>query len=380
MLGLLAFFAVAQVPVDQPPRLRTVLPNGAVVLVERAAGSKSLALTLFASARQTPETAATHGHRHLLEHLMATGTSGNLDARVEAEGGFFHAQTSRDAISFEFRLPPKGLKLGIDALRDLLGANRFTPDQIAREAGILNQEEALRDPVSRLSQAAWDQAYGAGGLDPFGTLDSVLKATPDSLRKLHQTTFAANHLAVVVVGNVDLDDATRQVSDLLTSLPRVKAAAVSRRSNGEGGRVVSNVRGEAIALPVKGFRDPELAAGLAAIFAVAAEVPKGSVVYTPTAGPGLITLVAPEGGIDAALKNVSADEAFGRGRELARRWVRTKLSGPSAIAQFRGSLLVQAIDLRPETLLENLGTMQPTTFVRALESLQTDRAVRVVGR
>src|SRR5688500_7954220 len=98
MLSLLAPLCLLQVPIQQPPRLRTVLPSGAIVLVERMPAATSLSVQLFASARAVPESKQTHGWRHLLEHLVARGPKGDIDARLESQGAFMRARTLRDAM------------------------------------------------------------------------------------------------------------------------------------------------------------------------------------------------------------------------------------------------------------------------------------------
>jgi len=81
MLSFAAGLALLFSPPQQPPRLRTLLDNGAVVLVEPVP-SATISVQLFASSKYAPETAASHGYRHLLEHLIARG-DGTLDRRLE---------------------------------------------------------------------------------------------------------------------------------------------------------------------------------------------------------------------------------------------------------------------------------------------------------
>jgi hypothetical protein len=56
------------------------------------------------------------------------------------------------------------------------------------------------------------------------------------------------------------------------------------------------------------------------------------------------------------------------------------LSTPDGVAEARGQLLVQEIDLKPETVLENLDTMTAKNFSDALEAFRSPVAVVVEGR
>ena len=185
MLALFACFVATQVPIEQPPRLRTILNNGAAVLVEKATGAKTLSLDFFASSRGTEETATTNGLRHLLEHLIARGPKGDLDVKLETAGGFLQAETLRDAMEFKITLPSGQLPLGMRIVEQLMQMPVVTPEMIQHEALIIEQEIALRENSSKLSAEAWLTSFGDKGLDVLGNLDVIRNATPAMLDKVH---------------------------------------------------------------------------------------------------------------------------------------------------------------------------------------------------
>lgn len=382
MLALLCAASVAssQVPVGQPPRLRTLLPNGATILVERIPGARSLAIGLYASSRSAPDTPSTHGFRHLLEHLVATGKDGDLDHKLESAGGFMRARTLRDVIAFEMTLPAGGLNVGIDATRDILATQVKSAEVVTREAKILGEEEALRDPASRASEVAWRRVYGDGGLDPFGSLEAVSAATPAQLEKLRKTTFVASNLVLVIGGDVDLDAATKAATEVLGPMPTVKKTEAPRRIASPT-EVSADVEGAYRAIPVRGYRDPATAAALAACLSLASELDRPTILYTPSGTPGLILVGTLDGdaALAKALEEAKPQVLFERGRDLARRWVRNRMMEPEQIVAFRGMLMSEAIDLRPETMLENLDTMTYVSFAAALEGLRASSAIRVGG-
>lgn len=379
-LALLAGFvcSLSQVPIDQPSRLRTILPNGAVILVERIPGSKSVALGLYASSKSAPETNATHGYRHLIEHLVARGKSGDLDRRLETAGGFLRARTLRDAICFEFTLPPTGLQTGLDAVAELIDTPIPSPEVIRQEVEILAEESAIRDASSLASQVAWHRAYGEGGLDPFGDLSVIAKATPEGLDAVRVTAFDGANLVVTVAGDLDLDRATALVSNVLKKATHANQPAhVTRKLNATVDE--QPTKGDYRALTVRGYRDPATAAALAACLAVGSEIPRGQLIYTPSGEPGMVLVGTPDSRADlqSIIGKLKPNELFERGRELARRWVRNRMAEADGIVSFRGLLLTSAVDLKPEIMLENLETMKYAAFVAALESLQSPTAIAV---
>ena len=121
MLSTLAcLLTLHQVPIQQPPRLRTILGNGAIVLVDRSPGAQTVSIQLFVSSKAVPDTKLNHGLRHLLEHFEARGRKKDLDAKVESAGGFIFAKTLRDGTHYEVLLPRKSWKLGMGVMQEIM--------------------------------------------------------------------------------------------------------------------------------------------------------------------------------------------------------------------------------------------------------------------
>jgi predicted Zn-dependent peptidase len=381
MLALFACLVATQVPIEQPPRLRTILDNGAAILVEKVPGAKTLSLDFFASSRGAEESAATNGVRHLLEHLIARGPKGDIDVRLETAGGFLQAETLRDAMEFKITLPAGQLPLGMRIVAELMQMPVVTPESIQHEALIIEQEMALRENSSKLAAAAWMTSFGDKGLDVVGTLDVIRNTTPAMLEKVHREQFSGPNIAITAVGDLDLDDATKACSAVLSKSTKTVVKPIDR-GVGVGGTVNSSATGQAIALPVTGWRYPETAARVAAAFALASEVDNGFVIYTPSAGAGLVIVgrSTSNTGLENIVAKANANDLFVRGRSLAKSWIQNMLQSPSGIAEARGLLLVQEFDLKPETMIENLDTMSVNRFTEALAAFRSPEAVTVVGK
>jgi predicted Zn-dependent peptidase len=381
MLAFIACLLATQVPIDQPSRLRTILPNGAAIVVENVPGAKSLSVQLFVSSRGTEETPITNGLRHLLEHIIARGPKGDLDQRLETAGGFLTAETSRDAMIFRLNLPPGQLGLGIKCVEELMHMPVVTPEMIQHEALILEQEAALKDDESKFSAAAWTQAYGDKGLDPLGNLDVIRNATPPMLDGIHRIQFVASNLVLAVAGDVDIDVATRACYTILSKA--AKADVTGReRGTGSGGQTSVDVPGLAYSLPVPGLRMTLTAARLAAALALASEADGCYVIYTPSGNSGLITLGRAEdkAGLARVIRSAEPTELFERGQYLAKSWMARMLDTPEHIANIRGLLLVNGVDLKPDVLLENLKSMTYKQFEAAINAFKSNDVVVVSGR
>ncbi len=380
MLPLIACLLATQVPVGQPPRLRTSLSNGAIVQVERMPNANSLSVQLFVASRNTPETPATNGRRHLLEHLVARGTHGDLDQRLESVGAFLNAHTLRDATQFEVTLPAGQLKLGLAALQETMHMPEVTQDVIKHEAIVLGQESALREPEDKLSAAAWSAAYGDDGLDAFGNLDVIRSTTPADLVELHRRMYIGSNLVISIAGDVDLDAATKLAADILKVIPAGETRLPSSRKSATSAEVTLPGSGEARGAAVPGFLSPKSAWVLAAGLSVAATIPNCFVTYTPTSRNGLVIVGQTDGNrIGSAFDSAKANELVAHGRRLARRWVERQLQDPTAVASLRGMLLVQSLGLKPEVMLENIDAMQPYQFEEGLDAFRHGAGVIVGG-
>ena len=382
LLSLFAFALAQQLPeIERAPRLRTILPNGATVLVERVPNASRVYARLFLSARGAEDAPATHGLRHLLEHLVATGRDGRLDERLEREGAFLSPQTLRDAIEFDCDAPGGKLGLALGALGEMLSLRPLAQEAIVREVGVVRQEGALQTPSARLSAAAWRVAYGDAALAPFGDPETMRRATPAALADLHRRLCAGPNLVIVVAGDVDLDKATAAAASVVRTAPRLEAR-FGARPEGKGGQEEADAYGEARALPVPAYDSPRAVAALAVALALASDVETGFVTYTPSGRPGLVILgqTGENSGLAARVDGADAASLWGRGRLLVRLWLQRQTADPGASASLRGLLLAQSPDYSPDRMREAIEGMTFKGFEAALAALKGPGAVRVVGR
>lgn len=367
-------------PLEQPPRLRTLLKNGAVVFVEKVPNAATISVQLLASSRGTKDTPKTHGLRHLLEHLLVKGSKGDLSLTLERQGAILRANTLRDVMQFVVDVPSGKLQLGLDALSQVLRMPDVTTEALAREEEVIAQEGTLREPPALMSSAAWKFGFGAAGLDPFGDLDVIRHGTLEALKPIHRVQFAGSNLVIAIAGNVDVMEATKAASAIIGTSPPLGTAEVIR-SEVNAGTAHFDGTGYARSAFVPSYRDPRTAAILAAGLAIASEAEGSFLTYTPSVLPGLITVghVGEGAVLSKKFDQVDANDLFARGRALAKRWVYYQMTTPQGTAFFRGILLAEGVSLRPEALLENLDAMTLQDFKRGIAAFSSEKSVTVVG-
>jgi predicted Zn-dependent peptidase len=319
----------------------------------------SVILSLWVSAASYPEVPMRNGVRHLLEHLLAKGQTGNIDMRLESNGGFLRAATFRDAMNFEVSVPKDQLALGVSAIQEVMSLRSIQPDEIAQEAVTIGKEGLLKDRAAIASLQAWDRAFQAQAPDPFGNLDVIAATAPVTLAEAHRALFRGPGTALVVAGDVDLDQATALAKSILEPLPKPEGPPVPERQPAKDARspfVGEGWRGVA----VEGFRELSTAASLMAGLAIASELQNAYFVYTPSLQSGVMVV----GG--DRLDEADLRGTYLTGRELARRWVGSQFADARGVAHLRGLLLCQGAALRPETLLENIDRVTSSDFYQAV--------------
>lgn len=353
-------------------------------MVERMAEEPMISVQLWASARNVKESKDTHGWRHLLEHLVARGQKNDIDRRLETVGGYLRARTFRDAMQFEVVVGPNQLDLAMSVVNELLRPIQVEQDAIDREIAIMREEFATHDNPSRLSSGAWQQAYGEQGLDSFGSLETMAKATPESLRELQRKHFYPENLVLTIAGPVDIQRTTEKAIESVGTRQGAVKPPEPDYPPGTPGRIEVDGFGEGRAAMVEGYNTPSAVGSLAFALATASGVEGAFVTYTPSLHRGLVIVGQIEKLAGIGLKIDGTLESdmprlFTLGKILARNWVERYLYSASGVAYIRGLLLCQSPSGRPEAMLQAIDQLTFAQFQAAAKGFDKQTAVTVVG-
>jgi predicted Zn-dependent peptidase len=362
-------------------RLRTVLPNGAVIFAEHVPRADRLIVQLFVGNRNVATDTLTNGRRHLLEHLSALGRNRDLDTKLESQGAFLTAETLRDATVYQISLRPDDLNLAGEAIRSLFQLGDISTDDIKKEAEVIRQEVALESTYHALSRVAWAAAYGNEGGDPLGDPDTIAATPPQALSELHAQEFVGSNLTLVISGPQGLDFMTSAAKELMGPLPPKTLDMPSMRKFLGGGTSSVDREGEAVACEVPEWGSPRTSARLAAAFSIASSCDNSFVTYTPSLQGSLIVVgrTGETSGLDQVIAGLSARNEFEIGRDLAKAWVKRQES-VQANNTLTGLLISEGFGQKPEEVLENLDQMTLAQFAAALELFKSKDVVKVIGR
>jgi zinc protease len=222
------------VPDDPEVRILT-LSNGLTVYLranDRPGGSAEMRLVINAgSGQEDPDQSAT---AHFLEHMLFNGTKqfpenqliDTLRGFGMAFGADVNAYTSYDETVYELTVPTndsENLGVGLDILREWLSAATLERDQVDKEKGVVLDEWRQRDQsfdgrVSVASEAMFLTGSGYEGRQPIGTDAAINAMTPELLRRYYDTWYRPDNAAIMVVGDIDVQELEDEVRDMFEGL------------------------------------------------------------------------------------------------------------------------------------------------------------------
>ena len=215
------------IPFDSAVRTAT-LPNGLTYFVRHnEQPQKRVSLRLAVKAGSTNEADDQQGLAHLIEHMAFNGSAhfkpGELVSYFESTGARLgphdNAYTSFDETVYMLDLPtdkPDVVAKGLTALADFAGGLTLDPVEIDKERGVVIEEwrgglgasSRIRD---KQIPVLYFQSRYADRL-PIGKPDIIRTAPAARLRAFYDTWYRPDHMALIVVGDVDaqqMDQAVR---------------------------------------------------------------------------------------------------------------------------------------------------------------------------
>jgi predicted Zn-dependent peptidase len=190
---------------------RTVLDNGIRIVTEKLPQFHSVSTGLWVNVGSRDEQAGERGYTHIIEHMLFKGTErrSSLDIAKELDGvgGFANAFTTKEQMCLHAKVLDSHLPLVVDILTDILMNSVFDPAEIDRERQVILQEISMvedtpDDYIHVLHQEKhWKD--NPLGYPIYGTAESVLGATRESLFGYMQRTFDPADVVVAAAGNVD---------------------------------------------------------------------------------------------------------------------------------------------------------------------------------
>ncbi|MGC8832666.1 MAG: M16 family metallopeptidase [Armatimonadota bacterium] len=229
--GVFVFYSAARTPLStlgyeatgtnqQPPGLSIhKLDNGLTLIIQIDRSSPLTAVEVWIHSGSADEAPNEQGAAHLLEHMLFKGSKslkpGEADLALENLGSSLQATTSKDWIRVNTVVASRFLKDALPVVAELVLNPTFPAGEVETERSVLLDElaSASADPVRTMMERLEALAYGSHpyGRPIPGTRESVAKLTRQSLLSFHRRCFVPANMTVVIVGDVESEEAIRLV-------------------------------------------------------------------------------------------------------------------------------------------------------------------------
>ncbi len=226
--GTIEGFDPDQVVPDDPDVRSATLDNGLTYYVRENHSPGGFAeLRLAIDAGSVLEGADQSAVAHFLEHMLFNGTEeypGNelikvLESFGAAFGADINAYTSYDETVYSLSVPTADgevLDTAIDILQQWLSAATLTEDDVIAERGVVLDEwrQSVQSSSGRLFEAI-AELFLAGsayeGRDPIGEDAAIETMSAELLRRFYDQWYRPDNAALVIVGDIDVDDVERTI-------------------------------------------------------------------------------------------------------------------------------------------------------------------------
>lgn len=240
-VGLSTVFAQASIdfnaPIPNDPSIRTgKLPNGLTYYIKKNTLPANRAeFYIVTNAGAIQETPAQNGLAHFTEHMCFNGTKNfhkkDIINYLQSIGMKFgpeiNAYTVHDETVYTLNKVPIETKANIDTslmiLFDWACNVSFDKDEIDAERGVVGEEWRTRGTAQfRLSTKMYPLLFANSKYathDVIGKLDIIQNAPYDTIIKFYKDWYRPDLQAVVVVGDIDVDQIEAKIKERFSSLP-----------------------------------------------------------------------------------------------------------------------------------------------------------------
>lgn len=209
----------------------TRMGNGLTVIVQEDHAAELVGIDVWVKAGSGSETPDTNGVSHMIEHLAFAATSkrqpGQVDREMESLGATLDAHTSYDWAHYNTTISSRYLAKALDVLADVVSGPQFRDVDIEREKPVIMDEIARKqtDPMAVCRDLLRKEVYGDHpySLTIEGTAESIKKITRQNLLEHHNRYYAAGNMAIVLVGDLDVQRAVEEVGKAFQRLPNKPA-------------------------------------------------------------------------------------------------------------------------------------------------------------
>ena len=228
-----------EVPATESPARnirRTVLPNGLLVLTESIPHVRSVSMGVWIASGSRDEPKELNGISHFVEHMVFKGTTSRsaqqFAREVDSIGGNLDAFTGKENICFNIKVLDENIAPALDLLSDLVLHPTFTPEDMAREQGVILEEIKMdEDSPDYLVHETFTQNFWKGdalGRPILGTVKTVSSFTQQIVFDYYAGRFTPRNMVFSAAGHLEHDSFVAQVAEHFSGLAASSESPIAR--------------------------------------------------------------------------------------------------------------------------------------------------------
>ena len=215
---------------------RTRLPNGLLVLTESIPHVRSVSMGVWIDSGSRDESLALNGISHFVEHMVFKGTTSRsaqqFAREVDSIGGNLDAFTGKESICFNIKVLDENVAPALDLLTDLVLHPTFTPEDLAREQGVILEEIKMdEDNPDYLVHETFTQNFWKGhplGRPILGTVKTVSSFTQRIVFDFYAGLFTPRNMVFSAAGHLDHDAFVAQVAEHFSTLAASSESPITK--------------------------------------------------------------------------------------------------------------------------------------------------------
>ena len=215
---------------------KTLLPNGLLVLTESMPHLRSVSMGAWIGTGSRDEAPEVNGVSHFVEHMVFKGTTSRSAQQIAREvdtiGGNLDAFTGKEMVCFNIKVLDENVAPALDVLSDLVLHPIFTPEELAREQGVILEEIKMdEDNPDYLVHEIFTQNFWKGdalGRPILGTEKTVSSFNQQIVFDFYNSRFTPRNMVFSAAGNLEHDAFVAQVERQFGSLAADGAMPVAK--------------------------------------------------------------------------------------------------------------------------------------------------------
>ena len=211
---------------------KKTLPNGVRLITVPMKDNPAVTVMALAATGSNNESQKQRGLAHFLEHMCMKGgerypTPYDVSSTLDSLGAESNAMTGHEFTGYYAKGNPKHFAKMLDVVSDVYRNARIDESELEKERGVIIEEiNMLEDmPMAHAAKLFYEVIYGdqPAGWHTLGTKEHIRNFSRKDFEQFKNKHYTGPNTIVVVAGDFDKKEVTKQVSEQFGDMPETNA-------------------------------------------------------------------------------------------------------------------------------------------------------------